>query len=151
MCRQFNSGPRHRVSFLANSRKACVRADPAGSVNQCARAFLPLVHVDEWAAGCYTTGMFDGITEVGLVVAIAAVLGMLVGSVLATLGATTRRPRLGVTGARLCLSGPGVASIGMGLSLIGLPWPDALLAVLPVSFGALLLWLFRGRITGPYG
>ena len=65
--------------------------------------------------------------------------------------AVTRHPRLGVIGARLCLSGPGLASIGMGLSLIGLPWPDALLAVLPVSFGALLLWLFRGRITSPYG
>jgi len=95
--------------------------------------------------------VFGGITEVGLVVATAAVLGMLVGSVLATLGAVTRRPHLGVTGARLCLSGPGLASIGMGLSLIGLPWPDALLAVPPVSFGALLLWLFRGRITSPSG
>lgn len=95
--------------------------------------------------------MFGGITEVGLVVATAAVLGMLVGGALATLGAVTRRPRLGVTGARLCLSGPGLASIGMGLSLIGLPWPYALFAVLNVSFGALLLWLFRGRITSPYG
>jgi len=95
--------------------------------------------------------VFGGITEVGLVVATAAVLGMLVGSALATLGALTRRARLGVTGARLCLSGPGLASIGMGLSLIGLPWPDALLAALPMSFGALLLWLFRGRITSPYG
>ncbi len=36
MCRQFDSGPRHRTSFLANSRKACVRGDPARDVNQCA-------------------------------------------------------------------------------------------------------------------
>lgn len=34
--RQFNSGSRHRVSLLANSRKACARADPAKGVNQCA-------------------------------------------------------------------------------------------------------------------
>jgi hypothetical protein len=90
-------------------------------------------------------------TEVGLVIALAACLGMLVGGVLATVGAVTRRRRLGLTGARLGLSGPGLASIGMGLSLLGLPWPDTLLAILPASFGALLLWLVRGRITGPYG
>jgi hypothetical protein len=90
-------------------------------------------------------------TEVGLVVALAACLGMLVGAVLAPLGVVTRSPRLSVIGARLGLSGPGLASIGMGLSLLGLPWPHALLAILPASFGALLLWLFRGRITSPYG
>jgi hypothetical protein len=38
MCRRFDPGPRHRVNFLANLRKACVRADPAGRVNQCASA-----------------------------------------------------------------------------------------------------------------
>ena len=36
MCRRFDPGPRHRVSFLENSRKACAHADPAGLVNQCA-------------------------------------------------------------------------------------------------------------------
>jgi hypothetical protein len=36
MCRRFNSGPRHRVSFPANTRTACLRADPARCVNQCA-------------------------------------------------------------------------------------------------------------------
>ena len=36
MCRRFKSGPRHRSSLLANTRKAYVRADPARGVNQCA-------------------------------------------------------------------------------------------------------------------
>ena len=89
--------------------------------------------------------------EVGLVIALAACLGMFVGGVLATVGAVTGRRRLGVTGARLGLSGPGLASIGMGLSLLRLPWPYTLLAILLGSFGVLLLWLVRGRITSPYG
>jgi hypothetical protein len=29
----------------------------------------------------------------------------------------------------------------MGLFLVGLPWPGALLALLPLSFGGLLLWI----------
>ena len=106
---------------------------------------------DERLDGVTPQGVVGGITEVGLVVALAAVLGMLAGAVLLPLAVVMRSPRLGVTGARLGLSGPGLASIGMGLSLIGLPWPEALLSVLPLSFGALLLWLFRGRITSPYG
>jgi hypothetical protein len=106
---------------------------------------------DKRLDGVTPRGVVGGITEVGLVVALAAVLGMLVGAVLAPLAVVTRTPRLGVTGARLGLSGPGLASIGMGLSLIGLPWPDALLSVPLISFGALVLWLFRGRITSPYG
>jgi hypothetical protein len=88
---------------------------------------------------------------VGLVVALAAVLGMVAGAALVLLAAVTRNSRLGVTGARLCISGPGLGSVGVGLSLTGFPWPEALLAVLPLSFGVFLLWLSHGRITSPYG
>src|SRR5437867_12807190 len=35
MCRQFDSGPRHRVSFLANSRIRCARADLRERVTKC--------------------------------------------------------------------------------------------------------------------
>jgi hypothetical protein len=35
----------------------------------------------------------------------------------------------------------------MGLFLVGLPQPLALLALLPVSFGALLLWIGLRLVT----
>ena len=67
-------------------------------------SFLPWWMFDKALHGDTPRGVVGGITEVGLIVALAAVLGMLVGSVLAPLGVVTRRPRLGVTGARLCVS-----------------------------------------------
>ena len=80
------------------------------------------------------------VSDAGLAFAIAAVLGMLIGAAVATTAAMTRRRHLGLIGARLCLGGPGLASIGMGFFLFGLPWPQALIALLPLSFGVFLLW-----------
>jgi hypothetical protein len=87
------------------------------------------------------------VSSAGLAVAAAAVLGMFVGTAMATTGAITGRRRLGLAGARLCVGGPGLASFGMGLFLVGLPQPLALLALLPVSFGALLLWIGLRLVT----
>ena len=41
MCRRFKSSPRHRADFLANTRKACLRADPASCVNQSSSVRIP--------------------------------------------------------------------------------------------------------------
>jgi hypothetical protein len=89
----------------------------------------------------------SAVSDVGLAIAIAAVLGMFIGDILATTGAITRRRRLGLVGVRLCLGGPGLTSIGMGLFLVGLPWPQALIALLPLFFGALLLRIGLGPVT----
>jgi hypothetical protein len=84
----------------------------------------------------------DLLSSAGLTLAATALAGMVIGVVMATSGAVTRRRRMGATGARLLLAGPGLTTIGMGIYVVGvgLPWPAALIALLPIVFGGLLLW-----------
>ena len=84
--------------------------------------------------------------DVGLAIAVAAVVGMFLGAILATAGAITRRRGLGPVGIRLCLGGPGLAGIGMGLSLVSQSWPQALIGLLLVLFGIFLLRTGLGAI-----
>lgn len=82
MCRQFNSCPRHRACFLANSRKACARADPARALNQCApryRGGVPFGGL----------GAFNSRRLVGLVVAVVVLV--VIGAA-AVVGPTSRGP-----------------------------------------------------------
>jgi hypothetical protein len=74
-------------------------------------------------ARCYTTTVNAIVSNAGLALAAAAVPGMLIGAVIATTGSITRRRRLGLIGARLCLGGPGLASIGIGLFLLAFRGP----------------------------
>ncbi len=92
--------------------------------------------------------MKDLIVFTGLVVMVTAVTGMLAGAVMSIGGTIARNPRVGIIGTRLALGGPGLACLGGGLYVTGLPWPAIAVAVLPVTFGAFLLWsALRARVT----
>jgi len=125
---------RHGCGFPGVGVRLSVTACGLQSVNEIPRAKT-------------TTVVSSAVSDVGLAIAIAAVVGMLIGAILATAGAIARRRRLGLIGVRLCLGGPGLTSIAMGLFLVGLPWPQALIALLPVFFGAFLLRVGLGPVT----
>jgi hypothetical protein len=92
--------------------------------------------------------MKDLMVFTGLVVMVTAVIGMLAGAAMGIVGAIARNPRVGIIGARLALGGPGLACVGGGFYVAGLPWPATAVAVLPLMFGVFLLWsALRARVT----